>query len=172
MQAVIKRQEEQIASLVTNVNKLKIERQKVDTSRAEASFKFELAGVTKFFEVQQNLLYSDRFWCRGLQWSLKVKRNLDENETKQLGVFLCCHCDDWLKWTCKTNFKLILFNNRSVKKNKTRKFYDFVFEAKLDSGVGYFMSYSKLTDEKNGYIKDDRIVLGVELKAEPVTRTY
>ena len=182
LKAVTKSQKEQITSLDTKVGELKnnlereieqVEReiQEVNVNRAEASFKFELADVSKFFEIESNKRCSDKFWCRGLQWSIKVQRKLKaEDGSKQLEVYLHSENDDQFEWSCKTNFKLILFNNLPEKKNLI--YGPTLNTFKLKSGFGFsnFISYSKLIDEKNGYIKDDKIVLGVELKVEPVFR--
>lgn len=166
-------QAEQIARLEARMNGLKGEPKPeadgVDTTRTEVLFKFELTGVSKFFEVDANERHSELFWCRGLQWSLFVEPNLKRDRSKHLGLYLHCHNDDPVKWSCKVDCKLILFSNVSESQNCFDEFVN-VFDKKVSFGYSHFISYRELTDEKNGYIKDDKIVLGAELKAGPVVR--
>ena len=148
---------------------LQREIKEVDVNRVEASF--ELADVFKFFEIESNKRRSDKFWCRGLKWSIGVGWKLKkEDNSKQLGVFLFCENDDQMKWSCKSNRKLILLNNLPEKKNLILGPISHTFDRKEGRGCDEFISYSELVDKKNGYIKDDKIVLGVELKAELVVR--
>lgn len=61
--------------------------EELNTGRTEASFRFELVDVFSFFQIDKNERYSDRFWCRGLQWSLRVKRNLKlSDRSEQLSL--------------------------------------------------------------------------------------
>ena len=139
-------------------------------ARASVSFKFELVDVSKFFENDFGKYQSDRFWCRGLQWSVYVKPHLKDDHSKYLDLFLHCHNDEPQSWSCRVDCELILYSNLSDGQNYVLKF---AHNFNKDTGFGYkyFISYRKLTDEKGaGYIKDDKIVLGVELKAEPVVR--
>ena len=155
-----------------NLNGLKPKIEKVDTSRPSASFKLELANVSEFFDLDDNLEYGDRFWCRGMQWSIYVKNNVRLNESQPLGLFLRCHNDDPRKWSCHAVGKLILFNS-SKNQNKTWSF-DHTFGAtgrdEYNCGNSYLISYSDITDEKDGFVKGDKIVVGVELNAGPVVR--
>ena len=67
------------------------------------------------------------------------------------------------------DYDLILFSNLSEKENRVYE-SACIFNKRTGYGRTRFISYLELTDEKNGYIKDDMIVLGVELKAGPVIR--
>ena len=136
-------------------------------SRPEASFKFELADVSKFFETNCTH-YSDMFWCRGVQWSLCVESKLLVG-TKSMGFFLRCENEDPVKWSCKAEFQLILFSKLSGKPNHVHRICH-IFDRKMSWGNPLFKSYSALTNKRNGYIEDDKILLGVQLKAEPVVR--
>lgn len=139
-------------------------------SRAEASFKFELTDVSKFFESNSVKYQSERFWCCGLQWSIYVKKHLKDDNLKYLDFFLHCHNDEPQPWYCRVECKLILFSSVSDDQNYVLKF---VHKFNKDTGFGYqyFISQRKLTNEKRAcYLKDDKIVLGAELKAEPVVR--
>ena len=143
-----------------------------DAARWEVSFKFELAEVSKFFELFEddaNERLSDTFWCRGLPWSLRLKSYHRENGTKVLGFYLACRHDEPSKWSCRVEFNLILFSQLPGFKNKTRRL-KYTFKVPTSFGNSRFISYHELTNEKNGFIKDDKIVLGVELKARPLVR--
>ena len=167
LKAVTTSQGEQIARFEVKMNELKREIKEVDITRAEASFQFELANVRKFFEVVGSERFSDQFWCRGLKWSVKVQVEL-ENNVKQLGFYLHCYNEDWTDWSCKANYEVILFTNLPEKRNNVYK-----DEYTFDGTAGYGFSdltYSELIDRKNGYIKNDTIRLGVQLKAGPVLR--
>ena len=151
---------------------LKPKIEKVNTSRPSASFKFELANVSKFLALNGSLAYSDRFWCMGMQWSIYVKNNVGLNKSQPLGLFLRCHNDDTRKWSCHSAGKRILFNS-SKNQNKTWSFqHTFVQDDRYLCGETNCISYSDITDEKGGFVKDDKIVVGVELNAGPVVRVY
>ena len=136
----------------------------------EAKFKFELDNVANFLMVDGNRRQSNRFWCRGVEWFLDAECKVFGN-LKQLGVFLHCCNGDLGKWSIKTRFELILFNNLPEKQNFTRPI-DYTFEKRTGYGLTFFLSHSELMDERNGYIKDDKIVLGVVLKAGPVNKNW
>ena len=141
---------------------LKQKIEKVDTSRPSASFKFELANVSKLLALNRSLAYGDRFWCMGMQWSIYVKNNLEFNEFAPLGLFLRCHNDDPFNWSCHTAGKLILFNS-SKNQNKTWAFdHTFTEKSQTYSGQSNCIDYSDL--------EDDKLVVGVELNAGPVIR--
>lgn len=163
---------EKITSLESRIEELKKELKReikeVDINRAEASFKFELVGVSKFIEIEANERHSARFWAQGLQWSLLVRCNLKKKD-KYLGLSLLCHNDEPPNWSCKTSFNLILFTNLPGAENWVRQFIH-NFDKNEDWGLNFFISCTELMDEKNQYVKDDKIMLGVELKAEPVVR--
>ena len=147
----------------------------------EVLFKFELAGVSKFFKKKNNGRHSDRFWCRGLQWSIYVSCNLKNDRSKHLGFYLWCHNDQMSNWSCTVHCKFILFSLNDSDDSDDSDYsddesenlddeLDYTFEKEGAEGYEYFISYSELTDKANGYIENDKIMLGVELKAELVIR--
>lgn len=175
MRALTQSQGEQIIVLEGRLDELKSELKReikeMGADRAEIVFKFELADVSKFLQAKASERHSDRFWCKSLQWSIVVRWTLGKKKDalKHLSVSLHCHNDSTAKWSCKTSFNLVLFSQLPEKDNLIRQFtHD--FETKGEWGLMHFISCAELLDEKNGYIKDDKIVLGVELKAEPVIR--
>ena len=168
LKAVTERQREYIVSLKTIVSELKQKIEKMEMNLTEISFKFELPKISKFFEIDRNEMCSNRFWCRGLQWSLCVKHKLKDDGSKQLGFYLFSHNDEPTKWSCKVDFKLILFSK--VPDNQKNVGEACTFELQEGRGLKHFISYRELTDEANGYIENDKIVLGVEMVAGPVLR--
>lgn len=187
LKALVKYQEKQMACLQvtmetrmqTKIDELKTELKReineVDIGRAEVSFKFELANVSKFFQVDCNEQLSERFWARDVQWSLCAMSELEDGPTKTsdtfLGLYLYCHNDELLEWSCKTKFSLIVFNHQSANQNVVVGLAH-TFKANFNWGQDELISYSELADEKKGFIQDNKIVLGVQLKAEPVIRIY
>lgn len=142
--------------------------QSVDVARPEASFSFELANVSKFIQADGNQHRSDLFWCRGLQWRLSVW-SVRRRRSKSLSFFLHCESDDPQISFCTVDFELILFSKSPSKPNYVRKDSHTFFQ-KAGQGFMKFVSYRELTDEKKGFIQDDKITLGVEMKAGPVVR--
>ena len=97
-------------------------------------------------------------------WSIRVQRRVGADKVKSLGVFLERHNDTQTNWICpKTHFKLIVFNHLSDKLNRVKeKKYTFA-KSKASWGDNDIIKYHELADERMAYIKDDKIVVGVEL---------
>ena len=167
LKVTIKSQENRIARLQAGIEELK-RHFRENNDRSSASIKFELNDVSEFFNGQ-NVRSSQRVWCRGMQWSILLEKSEDKAGLKYLDIFLCCHNDEKMNWSCEVDFKLILFNHLSGDQNRVTE-YRGIFEQENDNGQGQFIEYSELTDEQNGFIKDDQIVVGVELTAKPVVR--
>lgn len=148
-------------------SELKLEIKEVDINRAEVSFKFKIAGVAKFFEIDGNERTSERFWCRGMQWSLNAECKLKEDQSKYLALYLFCHDNPALKANCR----MILFD-MSEDPDRQDGYLEFEHDFVDNTGIGeaYFISYLDLIDEANGYLMDDTIVLGVELETEQLVR--
>lgn len=157
------------------INELKTELfqkiKEVDINRAEVLFRFELGDVGKFFETDTAKMFSERFFCRGLQWSILAQNNRKDvanANTKHLGFYLHCHNDEPAKWSCKVKYQLILFA-RSPEKQKACRLIN-TWEKKTSFGSHFFISYIELMDKANGYVQDDKVLLGVGLEADPVVR--
>ena len=141
-----------------------------DTNPKEASFRFELAGVSEFVKITGNRIVTDAFWCRGLSCSLKIQTNLKEGRERYLSFFLFCHNPECVDWSCRVQAKFILFSKLSHNNYVYQWNGTFNGSEHRCMGIKYFISCLELTDEKNGYIRDDKIVLGIEMKAGPVIR--
>ena len=142
-------------------SELTLQIKSLDIDRPEVSFKFELAGVSKLFEHIGDYRESGSFRCAGLLWSLYVSaRQFVEERT--LSFYLRCqHGPN--DWSCWVEYKLILFSKLPELKYVT-KHSDIFSDARV-KGSKWFISYEELTDESNGYVEDDKILLGVEMKA-------
>ena len=172
LKTLIKHQKHQIIALKTQIDSMKRELKLLDTSRGEASFKFELTGLSKFFELEGNERYSTLFWCANLQWSLYAKVSTHFDLSKYLALFLYRHTDEPIRWPFKLDYKFILFNHLAEQRNRFSE-YSGTFEKftkKRIYGLLRLISYTEIIDPSNGFILDDKVVLGVEMKAEPVAR--
>ena len=161
-----------LESSVQKVSELSLQIQSVVVARPEeASFKFELAGVSEFFRTIGNKRRSDGFWCGGLKWYLFVEYNQNkQNASKSLAFYLQSENDDPKAWSCKVHFELILFSKLSSEPKHISKRFSNKFNGKTGFGQHSFVSYRDLFDQTKGFIADDKILLGVEMKAEPVRR--
>lgn len=167
----------EVASFEVKMNELKSELkqeiERVDINRPEASFRFEITNVSEFLKasLERN---SEKIWCRGLQWSIKAKSSLGQDGSKRLEIHLVCHNDDLQKMSCNVDCKLTLFShlgNIYDKVKYVRNNYAMTMSKSQDSwGYGEFISHRDLTNPKNGYIKDNKILLGVKLQVGPVIR--
>lgn len=147
-------------------------------TRADASFEFELPEVSKFFEIN-NERYSETFWCRGVEWSLKVTAELHPKDGKFLGFFLNCHNEDWDEWSYKVDYWLILFNNPPGEDNfgksktifnqaGTHGFRRFITYRKLFYETKYYIGDEDPIEKTYGYVQNDSLRLGARLKVEVV----
>ncbi|KAH7699259.1 MATH domain containing protein [Aphelenchoides avenae] len=87
---------------------------------------------------------------------------------KCLGFFLQCCPEAYSEsWSCQAAAELRLISQKQGVANFTRK-TNHVYTAKEnDWGYSCFMTWADILDESQGYIKDDRVVLEVSVKAEP-----
>ena len=129
----------------------------------ETSFKFELAEVSKFFKTAGSYRKSDLFPCGDLQWYLWAECK-KKGTSKSLDLYLGCENPDLIEWSCKVDFKLILFSKLPGNKTNYVRKTSNVFVDKIGHGFLSFVSYSELTDKSKGYIVDDNITLGVEMR--------
>lgn len=142
----------------------------VTSTRAEVSFRFDLTDVSKFFDENDgaNEYCSDSFWCRGLEWSVVVERHTGSCRQVYLIFFLRFHDDNTQKLSCQVEYDFVLFSNLSRRQNKVLKSTRNL--ATNQFGMVNCISYSELTDPKNGFMKNDTIRLGVELKVGQIVR--
>uniref|UniRef100_A0A915ENY0 MATH domain-containing protein n=1 Tax=Ditylenchus dipsaci TaxID=166011 RepID=A0A915ENY0_9BILA len=87
---------------------------------------------------------------------------------KCLGFFLQCCPDAYSEsWSCQAAAELRLISQKPGVPNFTRK-TNHVYTAKEnDWGYSCFMTWADILDEAQGYIKDDKVVLEVSVKADP-----
>ncbi|KAI1731898.1 MATH domain-containing protein [Ditylenchus destructor] len=87
---------------------------------------------------------------------------------KCLGFFLQCCPDAYSEsWSCQASAELRLISQKPGVPNFTRK-TNHVYTAKEnDWGYSCFMTWADILDEQQGYIKDDKVILEVSVKADP-----
>lgn len=87
---------------------------------------------------------------------------------KCLGFFLQCCPDAYSdSWSCQAAAELRLISQKQGIPNFTRK-TNHVYTAKEnDWGYSCFMTWADILDESQGYIKEDKVILEVSVKAEP-----
>ncbi|VDK44071.1 unnamed protein product [Anisakis simplex] len=87
---------------------------------------------------------------------------------KCLGFFLQCCPDAYSdSWSCQAAAELRLISQKQGVQHFTRK-TNHVYTAKEnDWGYSCFMTWADILDESQGYIKEDKVILEVSVKAEP-----
>lgn len=109
--------------------------------------------------------YSPTVNIRGLPWRIKVYTTKIMN-TKAISVMLnCVHAENSTNWSCKTRavFRLIPFNESKAPLEWTFKTpYNFAPNSN-SYGCKRFVSWKDLLDVNNSYMRNDSIVLEVEL---------
>uniref|UniRef100_A0A915BB65 MATH domain-containing protein n=1 Tax=Parascaris univalens TaxID=6257 RepID=A0A915BB65_PARUN len=87
---------------------------------------------------------------------------------KCLGFFLQCCPDAYSdSWSCQAAAELRLISQKQGVPHFTRK-TNHVYTAKEnDWGYSCFMTWADILDESQGYIKEDKVILEVSVKAEP-----
>uniref|UniRef100_A0A1I8B5S5 MATH domain-containing protein n=1 Tax=Meloidogyne hapla TaxID=6305 RepID=A0A1I8B5S5_MELHA len=86
---------------------------------------------------------------------------------KCLGFFLQCCPDAYSEsWSCQASAELRLISQKAGIPNFIRK-TNHVYTAKEnDWGYSCFMTWADILDESQGYIKDDKVTLEVQVKAD------
>lgn len=160
--------------VLSSVNELRseltVQIQNVDITRSEVSFKFELPGVSGFSQIDGNCYCSDRFWCRGLPWCVCVKSEHGDPQAplKFVALYLRCESEDQTEWACMVDYQFTFFS-KFPGKNVVRKASHF-FNRMTPWSFSTSKNYSSLTDKRNGHTENDKMLLGVEMKAGPVAR--
>uniref|UniRef100_A0A914VIN2 Uncharacterized protein n=1 Tax=Plectus sambesii TaxID=2011161 RepID=A0A914VIN2_9BILA len=108
----------------------------------------------------------------GVPWKIMVmpRQHVVQKKGTQkcLGFFLQCCPDAYSdSWSCQAAAELRLISQKPGVPNFTRK-TNHVYTAKEnDWGYSCFMTWADILDESQGYIKDDKVILEVYVKAEP-----
>ncbi|CAI5454850.1 unnamed protein product [Caenorhabditis angaria] len=87
---------------------------------------------------------------------------------KCLGFFLQCCPEAYSdSWSCQAAAELRLISQKPGVPHFTRKTNHIYTAKENDWGYSCFMTWADILDESQGYIKDDRVVLEVTVKADP-----
>jgi ubiquitin carboxyl-terminal hydrolase 7 len=70
-------------------------------------------------------------------------------------------------WTCQASAELRLISQKAGVPNFTRKTTHNYSAKENDWGYSCFMTWADILDESQGYIKDDKVILEVYVKADP-----
>uniref|UniRef100_A0A1I7WD64 MATH domain-containing protein n=1 Tax=Heterorhabditis bacteriophora TaxID=37862 RepID=A0A1I7WD64_HETBA len=109
---------------------------------------------------------------QGVNWRIMVmpRQHVVQKKGTQkcLGFFLQCCPEAYSDaWSCQASAELRLISQRAGIPHFTRKTNHGYTAKENDWGYSCFMTWADILDESQGYIKDDRVILEVSVKAEP-----
>ncbi|BET01842.1 ubiquitin carboxyl-terminal hydrolase [Nesidiocoris tenuis] len=138
-----------------------------DDARSRATFRHV---VTNFSKLKDSQL-SEPCMVRNLPWKIMVMPRTtpsqDRQPTKCLGFFLQCNGEsESTSWSCHANAELRLLSQKEGGEPFCRKIQHLFYSKENDWGFSHFMSWSEVLDPEKGYIKDDTIVLEVQVSAD------
>ncbi|KAI1702064.1 BTB/POZ domain-containing protein [Ditylenchus destructor] len=112
-------------------------------------------------DSQQRL--STATYIRGLPWKiLAIPR-----EIKTLGFFLQCNGDTTdTTWNCQAIATLRIVSQKEGVEDNVRRIVHNFYSKENDWGYSQFVSCAVLVDPNNGFVKDDTVILLVEVNAE------
>jgi len=136
-------------------------------SRAEGVLKFEVQNFGKL----KDTVYSDPTMIRNLQWKIMVMPRFSTTSAgermKSLGIFLQCTPEgEGTSWSCQASAKITVINQKVADDSFTRKITHLFFQKENDWGYSNFLLWSEVTDPSKGYIKNDSIIVEIEVQAE------
>lgn len=70
-------------------------------------------------------------------------------------------------WSCQASAELRLISQKGGVPNFTRKTNHVYTSKENDWGYSCFMTWADILDESQGYIKEDKVVLEIHVKADP-----
>uniref|UniRef100_A0A914C2I6 MATH domain-containing protein n=1 Tax=Acrobeloides nanus TaxID=290746 RepID=A0A914C2I6_9BILA len=111
-------------------------------------------------------------YIQGVPWRIMVmpRQHVVQKKGTQkcLGFFLQCCPEAYSdSWSCQAAAELRLMSQKPGVPNFTRK-TNHVYTAKEnDWGYSCFMTWADILDESQGFIKDDKVILEVSVKADP-----
>ncbi|XP_071796700.1 ubiquitin carboxyl-terminal hydrolase 7-like [Asterias amurensis] len=136
-----------------------------DGSRSVATFRYTSHGISKLKETS----LSPSVIVRNLPWKIMAMQrtsNSGERTTKTLGFFLQCNAESESQtWSCQASAELRLLNQRDGP-DHTKQIIHLFYSKENDWGFSHFIAWSDLLDPEKGYIKDDAIVLEVQVVAD------
>ena len=144
----------------------------------EAFFSYEFSNVRAFLdEVSDTRLRSDFFYCRGKQFYIALYKTLANYTVKNLGIYVYVYVyaadGDVVNWHLDASFRICLLNQLSGGKDRARSRTNQRItkcKANQNGGVGIsdFITPSDLMEL--GFLKDDKIVVQINFKAERLDR--
>ena len=143
----------------------------IDVQRPEANFIYEINDVQAFLNSKKSR-GSEFFFCRSMRFYIELKYAYFEGD-EYFGVCLKCHNpSDTFDYSMATSYEFRLVNWLG-KEDKIEKF-NFNFVRNLDDTHGNtkFLPITVLTNPSNGWVRDDKLRLKVNLKCERFFRTH
>uniref|UniRef100_A0A146KS22 Ubiquitin carboxyl-terminal hydrolase 7 n=1 Tax=Lygus hesperus TaxID=30085 RepID=A0A146KS22_LYGHE len=139
-----------------------------DDARSRATFKHIVHNFSRLKDSQ----LSSPCIVRNLPWKIMVMpRTAPSQErqqtTKSLGFFLQCNGEsESTSWSCHASAELRLLSQREGGEPFCRKIQHLFYSKENDWGFSHFLGWNEVLDPEKGYIKDDSIILEVQVSAD------
>ncbi|CAH1267028.1 USP7 [Branchiostoma lanceolatum] len=134
-----------------------------DGSQAEATLRFTVEDFSKF---EERKLGPTVFICN-LPWKIFAEPYYIPNtNNKRLAFFLQCDADSNSVWSCHASAELRLVPQKNGVQMFTKKTEHVFYSNETNWGFPEFAVWSKVCDPRNGFIKDDKIILEACVKAD------
>lgn len=146
---------------------LSIDRVDIDKRKTTCEFDFKIVDLLN----QNRTNYSPIFYCRNLRWYVSLQRE-KEFAVDYIGCYLHCYNKpDFANWSVEASFVLTLLaqspgirdecfrGNRLFKRGNDESW-----------GCSNFIGLIDLLEPKNGFIKDQKIKLKVDLETDKIIR--
>lgn len=139
----------------------------VNRASSHATIRLTIPNFTDLKLNEKNTVISSPCYIWNLPWSLEVKNTTNGTHWS---VYLNCDDDNiYNDWSCRVRlqFVTVISYNPNVGNFKKAAF-KFDLYNQNETGWGYqdFMTWDKVLDPDNGYLKDNAITLEVKIKAQ------
>ncbi|XP_072029469.1 ubiquitin carboxyl-terminal hydrolase 7-like isoform X3 [Amphiura filiformis] len=138
-----------------------------DGSRSEATFSYTVQNISRLKETS----LSPSIKVRNLPWKIMAMPRSSHGQdrdrtTKSLGFFLQSNADsDSQAWSCQASAELRLRNQKDGP-DHVKRIQHLFYCKENDWGFSHFISWNDLMDPEKGYVKDDSIILEVQVVAD------
>lgn len=145
--------------------------------KSNINYLFEVDEISEFLESKNDVeLYSPIFFCNGAPFCVWIKISEirdNDKETKVLDFGFTCNYESKTDWTIEGIAKMTLYTFNESCENKTSDLLSSSFCLTKDSNskcYSEFITLDRLSRLKNGYVRKDKIIFGIDLKAEKVEK--
>ena len=130
-------------------------------------------GVGTLELNDDNSICSQMWYFHSLQWKLCLRQASDKFGERCFDLFVECDSDlESLEYTCEAIFEAFLLTHtegRNPYTKKSPKWNTFAQEA-TSWGWSNFISWKKLTDPANGFVKDNSFVIVTSVTAKSMNQ--